>query len=308
MTAVKYQLVATPDDGIRLDRWFKRHYPLISHGTIEKALRKGEIRVNGQKIKANYRLQVNDEIRVPPLKQASGKNIKKTKKIDDSFIESLKSSVIEETDDWIALNKPAGIAVQGGSKVKECVDDALPYLGKKSDQLKLVHRLDKDTSGILIIAKSVISAAKLTKQFKTKAIQKLYIAITSGVPQKKHGTISDPLLKTKKDSKKEKMHVDHKGKKAITHYQVLDTLGNKSALVLLEPVTGRTHQLRVHMANIGTPILGDGKYGGKKAFIDGVSEKLHLHAFQIVLEKKKLEASLPTHIKKTCECFDFRHK
>ena len=297
MTKVENVIVNEEDSGIRLDRWFKRHHPKVSHISVEKALRKGQIRVDGKKVKAGHRMEAGQEVRVPPLVEYTPKE-KTVKLIPAKYIDIIQKSVLYKDSEIIIINKPSGLAVQGGVGVDVSVDLLLDYLKfDYTERPKLVHRLDKDTSGILILARKTSIASKVTEAFRDKSIEKVYWAVVIGAPKEREGKITLPLLKRDTGAGKEKVVVDEEnGLKATTLYRILDNAGGKVSLLELRPLTGRTHQLRVHMAAIGHPILGDGKYGGRGAFIEGLENKMHLHARQINLPPKmakKLEFIAP---------------
>ena len=307
MSEVKLIKVEEKDSDARLDRWFKRYYPALSHGMLEKMLRAKNIRVNGARAKADLRLQAGDEIRVPPMPQATEKPTKELSKADIDFIQSL---VIYKDKDVIVLNKPAGLAVQGGTKTTRHIDGLLDGLKFGGERPRLVHRLDKETSGVLVLARNVKMAGYLAKAFETKEARKIYWAIVHGCPKKMQGEIEAPLLKKSGKNGGESMQVDENGQYAKSLYEVFDTTGDYS-LVRLMPLTGRTHQLRVHCAYMGCPIVGDEKYGGN--FVDGLEKKMFLHAkaLQIPLfNQKKLEinAQIPEYMKKSFAFFHFNVK
>ncbi len=283
MTKVQTAKVNAEDNDIRLDRWFKRNFPEFSHTSIEKALRKGQIRIDGKKAKSSTRVLTGQEIRVPPMVEYVKKE-KPKPRIDEKYIKEIQKSVTFKDKDIIVINKPAGLPTQGGVGITVSVDSLLEYLKfDYENKPKLVHRLDKDTSGALVLARSSSMASELTKAFKSKDIEKTYLAIVVGVPEIDEGKIDLSISKQDTGAGKEKMTADEDGQKAITYYKVIEKIGRKISLVELYPHTGRTHQLRVHMAHIGNPILGDGKYGGKLAFIEGLNKKMHLHSYQIKL-------------------------
>ena len=275
--------VRNEDEGIRLDRWFKRYFPEIGHVQLERLLRKGQIRLDGKRVKSNTRIEESQKIRIPPIKTNERVGTKNRSKFivtrEDSKI--LHNSIIYKDEYIIAINKPAGLAVQGGSGTSKHIDAMLNNLQfEMKERPKLVHRLDKDTSGVLLLARSTKAASFLTKAFKTRDVHKIYWAAVVGLPKIKYGKI-DMALEKKGGRFGEKMVVDKNGKRAITFYRTIDNTGNKSSWLAMMPETGRTHQLRVHCAELGTPILGDGKYGGAGAFLEGASgidRKLHLHA------------------------------
>ena len=314
MNAVEIVEVGAEDDGIRLDRWFRRHYPGLKHGALEKALRTGQIRIDGRKAKAGIRLSAGQQVRVPP--QAAGPDaaapaVRKTvSEQDAAFIRSL---VIYRDDDVIALNKPPGLAVQGGSKTARHIDamlDALRFGSK--ERPKLVHRLDRDTSGVLLLARSAAAAARLGKAFQGRDVRKVYWALVAGSPSVEQGRIDLPLAK-RAGARGEQMAADERGKKAITLYSVVESAGAVAAWLGLWPLTGRTHQLRVHCAAIGHPIVGDGKYGGESAFPPGeaLPKKLHLHARELALPhpsgrgELRVSAELPQHMAESWKLFGF---
>jgi 23S rRNA pseudouridine955/2504/2580 synthase len=306
---VKVVAVAADDEGVRLDRWFRRHFPNLPHGRLEKLLRTGQVRLDGKRVKANARLAVGSKLRLPPLAPAPSRCGPKPPSAEDA--EALCSLVIYKDRDVIAINKPAGLAVQGGTKTDRHLDAMLDALRFEAvERPRLVHRLDKDTSGVLLLARNRAAAAKLAKSFRGRDAHKVYWAIVVGAPRLKRGRIDLPLTKIA-GSRGERVAPDEdEGKRAVTYYAVLENLGNKAAWVALMPQTGRTHQLRVHMAAIGTPILGDGKYGGAKAFVSGLPEKLHLHARQIKIPHPKggtLKVTAPVrdHLRETFALFGF---
>lgn len=311
MEKVKLIKVSEEDNEIRLDRWFKRHYPDVPYVIVEKALRKGQIKVDGKKSKSNIRVKTGQEIRVPPMEQRDKTIPKPKKEASERDIRIIQESVIYKDKNLIIINKPAGLSVQGGSGVDVSVDSLLDYLKfENEDRPKLVHRLDKDTSGILCIARSANAAAEFSKLMKDKKIQKTYHAIVTGQLKNDEGQIKMPLAKKGFEDGKQRIATDKNGQQALTYYRVIDFANKEASLVELNPVTGRKHQLRVHMAAIGNPILGDGKYGGKSSFITGAENRLHLHAKKILLpeffgKKIEVEAKYSKHIKDTIEFFGF---
>ena len=316
MSSVQQIEVAEADDGARVDRWFKRHYPALMHGKLEKLLRKGQIRVDGGRIKANHRLEAGQIIRVPPLEHQDTGTRRPIQLISDEDKQFIQSLVIYENDELIAINKPAGLAVQGGSKTDRHVDGMLEGLRPHPDaeRPKLVHRLDKDTSGVLVLAKTANDARDLSKAFQGRDIEKIYWALCVGVPHPLQGTIDLPLVKRNAGHGGERVMPadknDENAQRAITHYSVIEATGNRACWVALMPITGRTHQLRAHMAAIDVPICGDAKYGGEEALLGGnISRKMHLHARQITIPQRRGEltivAPLTDHMKKSWEFFSF---
>lgn len=294
--------VSEDDDGIRLDRWFKRHQSHIPHSMLQKLLRKKAVRLDKKKAETSTRVTTGQTVTTPEIARP---NIKEVQKVmpSEALIKQLQDRVIYKDQNLLIINKPAGLATQGGSKVKHSVDDILPFMQfDASITPKLVHRLDKDTSGILLLARTQKAAAELTKQFKSKEITKTYIALVKNIPMDYSGKIDLPLGSG--GSNHEKMYVDHEdGKRAITEYTMIERMGSNMSWLEVTPLTGRKHQIRVHLAANGTPIIGDGKYGGSNAFIEGISDKMHLHAWQISLQlfgkQVGVQADLPPHMAET---------
>ncbi|MCB2114395.1 MAG: RluA family pseudouridine synthase [Parvularculaceae bacterium] len=279
MSAVQTRVVEEKDDGLRLDRWFRTYYPGLNHGALEKLLRTGQIRVNGGRVKANRRVETGEAIRIPPIGDAVGAKtpVAAPKREDAEFIRSI---ALYEDDEILAVNKPFGLAVQGGAKTKRHVDGMLASLEKNGERPRLVHRLDQDTGGLLILAKTRKAAASLSKAFQGRGVSKTYWALCRGLPEIREGTINLRIAKKMVRvgaGEQERMTPadDDSSKKAITDYMVLDSAGPVSFLAL-KPLTGRTHQLRVHCAAMGTPIVGDRKYGGPDADIEGAPKGMHL--------------------------------
>jgi 23S rRNA pseudouridine955/2504/2580 synthase len=312
---VRQFTVAIDDDGIRLDRWFKRHLPDASFNIVSRWARTGQLRVDGARATPGDRIQAGQVIRVPPAEpvQASAAKPKKARpQLTPEQIEFAESMVIHRDGQAIVLNKPPGLATQGGTKTHDHVDQLLDGLYFDLDtRPKLVHRLDKDTSGALVLARTARAAAFFSKSFSGRTARKTYWAIIVGVPSIEDGYIDLPLGK-QPGTGGEKMQVDEKeGQPARTRYRVIDRAGNRAAWVELQPHTGRTHQLRVHMAAIGHPIVGDGKYGMAEAFLSGsISRKMHLHARRIRIDhpdggKLDVTADLPTHFAETLKQLGF---
>jgi len=297
------------DDDIRLDRWFKRHYPGFPHALLEKYLRKGLIRVDEKKAKTSDRVQAGQVIRCPELEVATTPKLKRAISEDD--MQEVRKWVLYKDANVIVINKPFGLAVQGGTKITRSLDDLLDGLMfDATERPKLIHRIDRDTSGALVLARNRKVAALLAKSFAGRSdnkIEKTYLALVNGSPLPPYGVIDLPLLKiARAENDREQVEVDEEeGKFAKTEYKVIDTLARKFALVELKPLTGRMHQLRVHMAAINCPIVGDHKYGGgtDEAKSLGVENILHLHARRIVIpalaggKKVDVLAPLPPHMK-----------
>lgn len=312
---VRQFTVGIDDDGIRLDRWFKRHLPDASFNIVSRWARTGQLRVDGARAAPGDRIQAGQVIRVPPaepVQAATAKPKKARVQLSPEQIEFAESMVIHRDEQAIVLNKPPGLATQGGTKTHDHVDQLLDGLYFDLDtRPKLVHRLDKDTSGALVLARTARAAAFFSKSFSGRTARKTYWAIIMDVPSIEDGYIDLPLGK-QPGTGGEKMQVDEKeGQPARTRYRVIDRAGNRAAWVELQPHTGRTHQLRVHMAAIGHPIVGDGKYGMADAFLSGsISRKMHLHARRIRIDhpdggKLDVTADLPQHFAETLKQLGF---
>ena len=315
-TGVRTLTVNDGEDGLRLDRWFRRHFPGLSHGRLEKLLRTGQVRVDGGRVKAGARLSPGQSVRVPPLGAEVVRQKPPQPPVDKSEARALQTLVLHRDRHVLALNKPPGLAVQGGSKVARHLDGMLDVLkfGAK-ERPRLVHRLDKDTSGVLLLGRSAASAAKLAAAFRGHQARKIYWALVVGVPRPRDGRM-DLALSKRPRSGGEVMKADpDSGKRAATLYATVDTAARRAAWLALMPLTGRTHQLRVHCAELGTPIQGDGKYGGGVAFLDGeeISKGLHLHAYSLTLPHPagpgggmlSVTAPLPDHMAQSWRLFGF---
>ncbi|MFM5922608.1 MAG: RluA family pseudouridine synthase [Novosphingobium sp.] len=299
---VRQFTVGTDDDGVRLDRWFKRHLPQVGFATVSRWARTGQIRVDGKRADVADRIAAGQVIRVPPGGDNPDKAARAKKPLTEEQIAQAEAMVISKDRAAIVLNKPPGLATQGGSGTFQHVDGLLDAFADDGPRPRLVHRLDKDTSGVLLIARTPGSAAYFSKRFSGRSARKIYWALVIGVPEIDDGMIDLPLAK-QPGTGGEKMMVDKsgEGQSARSRYRVIDRAGNRAAWVELQPLTGRTHQLRVHMAAIGHPIVGDGKYGGQDAFLSGsISRKMHLHARRLIIDHPDgdlidVRADLPEH-------------
>jgi len=333
MTGVRQVTVGAEEADQRLDRWVRRLHPQVSQGRIERMCRKGEIRVDGGRVKPATRLESGQVVRLPPISDHEP-SPPAPDAVSGADAAMIRGCVIWRDDDLIVLNKPPGLAVQGGSGQTRHVDglaEALRF--DRPDRPRLVHRLDRDTSGVLLLARSARAAAALARAFQARATRKLYWAAVAGAPAPRSGTIRTGLVKAPghgAGGEGEKMLVvpfDETGategaKRAITNYSTIDAAATRAAWVALEPVTGRTHQLRAHMAATGHPVIGDGKYGGSgqenlgdgwgAQLGGGVSRKLHLHARSIDLahpttgKRLVVTAPLPEHMARTWDLFGWR--
>lgn len=311
--------VKDADADIRLDRWFKRHFPGVPHGLLEKNLRKGLIRVEGKKAKSSDRIQAGQVIKIQDseFKTEATPAKPKSQSLKPEDVRLIQSLALYQDDHIIVVNKPAGLPVQGGNKIARSLDDLLDGLRANDQRPKLTHRLDRDTSGVLVLARNAKVANSLMHLFSGRKIEKTYLALVNNVPEQLSGTIDLPLLKKNNPKASaatsgrdyEIMQVDEEGQRAITEYRVVEFLARKFALMELKPLTGRTHQLRVHMQAIGSPIVGDHKYGGatRDAASIGVEDKLHLHAWCITIpsiaggKKITVTAPLPKHMRTSFE-------
>jgi len=303
------------DGSLRLDRWFKRHYPGLGHGQLEKLLRTGRIRVDGKRARSGDRVGPGQAIRVPrPDEMASQPRPERPsprpRPADEAM---LQGAILHRDDALIVLNKPPGLAVQGGTATERHVDGLLDSLRfGNSERPRLVHRLDKETSGVLMIACTAAAAAFLTRAFREKTTRKTYWSVVVGRPEIAQGRI-DLALAKKAGGGSERVRPDaEEGRRAVTYYRVIDSVGTQASWLALMPVTGRTHQLRAHCAAVGTPILGDAKYGEGASHLAGVpdSGKLHLHARSLSIPhplggRLEVTAPLPPHMRRSWEFFGF---
>lgn len=327
MSGVQMVSVIVGDDGMRLDRWFRQHFPQVRHGELEKMLRKGQVRVDGGRVKANRRLVMGESIRVPPVRDKRDDKPTQTRPLSREDREFMRELVIYEDHHLIALNKPFGLAVQGGAKTNRHIDGMLEALTadtkasksgavERGERPRLVHRLDRDTGGLLLLGKSRKSTALLADFFKTQKIKKEYWALCAGLPSPRQGTINFSIAKKmirvrEEDQERMVAAEGEDAKRAITDYQIIDEAGGTASFVALRPRTGRTHQLRVHCVAMGTPIIGDGKYGGPAARLEGVASKMHLFCRAMTLPNIAggppitLRANLTGHMRETWKFFNF---
>jgi 23S rRNA pseudouridine955/2504/2580 synthase len=316
MSKVQTIFVAEDETDTRLDRWIKRRFPGLAQGKIEKALRKGEVRVDGKKSRSNFRLTTGMEVRLPPF-EVTTPSKPATGRVNAKDTALVKSMVIYDDRQILALNKPSGLAVQGGTGTVRHIDGMLPAFDDTEHLPKLVHRLDRDTSGLLLLGRNPAATASLAKSFKSRKAQKTYLAIVLGTPRPEQGTIKGYMKKGMGPKDREMMvwarHGDRAAQYSRSFYTVLAHAGQKAALVALRPETGRTHQLRFHMAQIGFSISGDHKYVCDRESLGGLPDKLMLHAWSIILPHPKggpfqLTCPLPKHFQKAMDMLGFEQR
>ena len=312
MSGVQQLTVPEHDAGQRLDRWFKRLFPHVPHGKVEKLMRTGQLRVDGKRVRGAHRLEAGETVRVPPLPDPS----ETKREASERDVAQLMDWAVYEDDDLIAINKPPGLAVQGGSKTRRHVDAMLP------DGYRLVHRLDRDTSGVLLIAKSARAAAWAGKAFQSRRARKIYWGVTNGVPAPRSGEIKGYMAKGRLDNRFGNVHEGKEVMEAVRHgapgakhartlFEVVASAGQKAAFVALMPLTGRTHQLRLHMQLTGAPLAGDPKYMTDRPLPGGLEPRLHLHARELSLPRPgggaiTVVAPLPPHMRSAFETLGFR--
>ena len=303
--------VVTPDEaGMRIDRFLESKFPGLSFAHIQRMVRKGELRVDGKRVDSKDRLVEGQKVRIPPVLRDAPMRPDEERRA--KVAAELKSMALYEDDDVLVINKPAGLAVQGGSGTTRHVDGMLEALIEPDGQRpRLVHRLDKDTAGCLVIAKTRFAASTLAKSFRSRSARKIYWALVSGVPRVRQGRISTYVAREEQDDGDSRMrvvkHGDEGASHALTYYAVVETSAQKLAWLSFKPVTGRTHQLRVHAAEIGHPIVGDPKYFNRENWElpGGIQNRLHLLARRIVLPHPRgkgtidVSAPLPQHMQQS---------
>ena len=312
MSTIENKIVDVDEAGMRLDRWFKLHFPGLAFGQLQKLLRSGQIRLDGGRAKSDTRVAAGQSVRLPPQVTSSGSKKPLTANTirDRGDRDVLQSMLLHEDKKVYVFNKPAGLAVQGGSGVNRHVDSMLESMrSQKGEKPRLVHRIDRDTSGILVVARTRGAAAELTKSFRARETEKTYWAICKGVPRKHEGQISTWLLRErteKGDMMRVVRHGEPDADHAVSNFRVIDQAGQNLSWMELQPVTGRTHQLRIHTQHLGHPIIGDPKYFNIEnwEFPGGVQKKLHLHARRIRIPHPDggmldVKAPLPPHMVQT---------
>ena len=300
---------------MRLDRWFRIHFPEVGYTYLQKLLRSGQVRIDSKRAQANDRLTSGMEVRVPAIvrqPKKTGVGLKAPLGVSKGDRDQIEKMIIYEDDHVLVLNKPFGLAVQGGSGTKKHIDGMLEGMADRfgGERPRLVHRIDRDTTGILLVAKTRDAAARLGKTFQSRSAGKTYWALVSGIPKPPQGKIEAALVKASGPDG-DRVRKALPGEQAVamhatTHYSVIDQVGRKAAWVSLKPVTGRQHQLRAHMHMIGHPIVGDNKYDGDKNMpAENMDVKLHLHARRLIIDHPKtgkkidVTAPLPDHMRRT---------
>ncbi len=320
---VSIQTVTEDEADTRLDRFLRRRFPALTQGALQKLCRTGQVRVDGHRVEASARLSPGQAVRVPPMPPMPDRPAaadKPAPAVSASDAKELERMVLHRDDQLIVLNKPSGLATQGGPGIARHLDGMAEALRDGGDKPRLVHRLDRDTSGVIVLARSAGVAAKLAAAFRTRAVEKTYWAVVSGQPVPDSGQIEQPLKRESSAFGERTVATDRKdkdGQRAYTNYRTLDTAGRKLAWLELQPLTGRTHQLRVHCVSLGTPIVGDAKYaeprdnGSGGSFVEGLSDRLHLHARTLTLPHPAggvltVSASLPPHMRETFATLGFQ--
>jgi 23S rRNA pseudouridine955/2504/2580 synthase len=316
----KLIIVSPEDDGQRLDRWLKKCVPEIPYGLAQKLIRKGAIKIDGKKGKGDSRLAAGQEVRIPPVEDRPDR-AKQEYKMNADDAAMMRALVLFDDGDIVVLNKPSGLATQGGGEEKRHIDGMLKALTNREGlKPRLIHRLDKETSGVLLLAREPETVRSLGFTFKTRDVKKIYLALCSPAPVPDEGQIRAPVAKVK-GRIKDKMTIDDEdGKGAVTDFQVIERAGKKAAFVAFCPLTGRTHQIRVHAAEaLKAPLVGDGKYARKanedtRIDLDGLNlpDRLHLHAFSLRLPDPRdgrkilsFNAPLPPELRASWKAFGF---
>ncbi|MGJ4950488.1 RluA family pseudouridine synthase [Bradyrhizobium sp. HKCCYLS20291] len=317
-TKVQTVVVSADENNMRVDRFLEARFPCLSFSHIQRIVRKGELRVNGKRADSKDRLEEGQTVRIPPLKLDTPKVSGVLSEAEQKTLDSLKAMTLYEDDDVLVLNKPVGLAVQGGSGMTRHIDQMLEVMrDAKGQKPRLVHRIDRETSGCLLIAKTRFAATHLTGAFRSRSARKIYWALVAGVPKPKQGRISTYLAKEESEDDtimRVAAHGDEGASHAVTYYAVVEASANKLAWVSLKPVTGRTHQLRAHMAHIGHPIVGDPKYFNIEnwALPGGLQNRLHLLARRIVIPHPRggfidATAPLPAHMLQSWNLLGLEH-
>lgn len=313
MSAVQHRQVSADEEGMRLDRWFARHFPQLGFGRLQKLIRNGEVKVDKAKVETSTRLSEGQSVRIPPIDDPGAV---RPVRIDQDEVNFLRDIILYEDDDIFVFNKPHGLAVQGGSGTVRHLDGMLKNLpNKQGEAPKLVHRLDRDTSGCLVVARTSAAATHFGKVFRSRSARKIYWAIVAGNPTPRQGEISCFIAKQVTPDGEQMVVVRNGAPGAVhssTYYSTTDIASRRFAWVTLKPVTGRTHQLRVHMAQLGTPIIDDPRYFNIENWqpAPGLGEGLHLHARRLALplrngKRLDISAPLPPHMRQSFDALGF---
>jgi len=316
MSGVRIEKITSADEGKRVDRWLKKQLGEVPQSLVFKLIRSGQVRVNGKRAKADQRLEEGQEVRIPPVQPPVKRD--GPRKLTDQDIQYIKELVLYDDGDLVILNKPGDIATQGGTNTHRHIDGLLDGLKNREGVApRLVHRLDKETSGVLLLARSAKAVRRLGEMFKTKAIEKRYWALVTPVPEMWDGCVKAPLMKAG-GKNKEKMEInEEEGQSAMTDYKVVDHAGKQVAFVVFRPLTGRTHQIRAHAGLVlESPVIGDRKYGyvGEGLESQIKTKRLHLHAYEVLLQhpvtgkRLRFSAPLPPELKKSWKAFGFPEK
>jgi len=312
--SVTTRIVSEDEADIRLDRWFRRHFPDLTQGALQKLCRTGQVRVDGKRVTGASRLAPGQSLRIPPLPAPVAAQPDRPAALDPQLAREIERMVIYRDDHVIVLDKPSGLPTQGGPGITKHIDMMLDGLrGDLHDRPRLVHRIDRDTSGLLLLARTPGVAAKLAAAFRGRDVDKTYWAIVVGRPMPGSGVIDQPLAKLGAGNGALMIAATRDDEDAVvakTDYEVVDAAGKKLSWLALKPLTGRTHQLRVHCETLGTPILGDPKYGGKTAHMEGFVDRLHLHARALEFPhpaggRLRVAAPLPSHMRNTFKDLGF---
>jgi 23S rRNA pseudouridine955/2504/2580 synthase len=319
--SVSIQTVTDDEADIRLDRFLRRHYPALTQGALQKLCRTGQIRVDGHRVEASLRLVAGQAVRVPPGMPAEPDE--RPPSVSAADVKEMERMVLHRDEHIIVLNKPSGLATQGGPGITRHLDGLLDALRQDGGHRpRLVHRLDRDTSGVIVLARTPGVAAKLAASFRTREAEKTYWAVVVGHPDPEEGQIDQPLKRISGTFGDRTIATDRKdkeGQRAYTNYRMLDAAGRKLAWLELQPLTGRTHQLRVHCVSLGTPIVGDDKYaqprdnGSGGSYVEGLADRLHLHARSLLLPHPaggtiEVTADLPPHMRDSFNTLGFTAK
>lgn len=313
-TSVQNVVVTADEAGMRVDRFLEARFPGLSYSHIHRVVRKGELRVDGRRVEGKDRLTAGQKVRIPPLRFEAPKSA--ASEADQKTRDALKDMTLFEDDDVLVFNKPYGLAVQGGSGMVRHLDGMLEAMRDRAGQRpRLVHRLDRETAGCLLVAKTRFAASALAKTFRTRSARKIYWALVAGVPKPRQGRVSTFLAKEEREDEslmRIAKHGEEGASHAVTYYAVVETAAQQLAWVSLKPVTGRTHQLRAHMAHIDHPIIGDSKYFRAEnwSLPGGMQNRLHLLARRIVVPHPRggtidVTAPLPPHMQQSWNLLGF---